>query len=103
MNWHHVTGLYRTWILQAAQQEAVAHHHLKALESWFPLPRDRGRFYVDRTHVPAESLVQNVIQIKPIALPARGCAAGFKGNGALLPNILNRRAHYLLRVDFQHF
>src|SRR6266446_8796439 len=102
MNRYHRAGVSRLRIFQAPQNETVSNPLLKALELTFPFRRNRRGFYVHGARMPAQCLIENVVKVVAPFLPTCHRKTNFQRDWFVLPNVLNPRAHYLLRIDLQH-
>src|SRR5258706_15072824 len=96
-------AFYSCGLSQPPQNETVPDLLLKTVESLFPLRGNRRGLYVHGAHMPAQRLVQDVIDVVAFLLPTRDGITNFQRYRFALPNILNSRTHYLLRINLQHF
>src|SRR6266478_7873964 len=69
MNRYHRAGVSRLRIFQAPQNETVSNPLLKALELTFPFRRNRRGFYVHGARMPAQCLIENVVEVVAPLLP----------------------------------
>src|SRR6185437_5314594 len=53
--------------------------------------------------MPAQSLLQNVIQIEMISFPLGNRTADFQRDWPLFPYVLNASPYHLLWIDIEHF